>query len=212
MDMAQVKQLCTTVRMLRPQQFRNVAAEDMAMMPAAWHLVLEDVDPEDAKAALTAVAKTETWIDPNAIRTEARRLRSRRLDGVDTDVPPVDPDDVAGYIAALRQAAKRRAEPTREERPVRREVGHFERHAIEAGPDAVTPASQAHIAALRRSVSRAFPLQVPKVDAVREGQERPGRQVSPTRPVTEAEARRIDAARVRQAAGLDALTEREEAQ
>ena len=53
MDMAQVKQLCTTVRMLRPQQFRNVAAEDMAMMPAAWHLVLEDVDPEDAKAALS---------------------------------------------------------------------------------------------------------------------------------------------------------------
>lgn len=211
MDMTQVKQLCTTVRMLRPQQFRNVAAEDMAMMPAAWHLVLEDVDPEDAKTALTAIAKTETWIDPNAIRTEAKRLRSRRLAGVDTDVPPVDPDDVAGYIAALRQAAKRRAEPQREERPVRREVGHVERQAIEAGPCEVAPASSAHIAALRRSVSRAFPLQVPRVDAAREGQEKPGRQVSPTRPVTPGEAARIDAARVRQAAGLDALTEREEA-
>lgn len=205
MNAVEAARLCRFVSAVAPAQ---KITEDT---PIAWAMLLEEVPYDDAKEAVKDIASRQPFVAPSEIIAAVKAMHAKRLAGVDTDVPPVDPDDVAGYIAALRQAAKRRAEPQREDRPVRREVGRVERQAIEAGPGVVAPASSAHIAALRRSVSRAFPLQVPRVDVVREGQEQPGKQVSPTRPVTPGEAARIDAARVRQAAGLDALTEREEA-
>lgn len=206
MNIDDTVRLCKLVKALAPAQ----KIDDET--PAIWQGVMANIELADAMEAVKHIAQTQAFVAPCDIIQRVKAARAARVDGVDTDLPAVDPDNVPEYLAAIREMRARRAgKPGREERPVRREVGHFERHAIEAGPDAVTPASQAHIAALRRSVSRAFPLQVPKVDAVREGQERPSRQVSATRAITDAEARRIDAARVRQAAGLDAITERDEA-
>lgn len=167
MDIDQVTTLCTLVQALHPAQFVNVKPETIAVMPTAWLLVLDDVDPHDARTALSNIAKRETFIDPNMIRAEALRIRSRRVEGSDDYVPTVDPDDTARYLAELRWHRKTAgssplegersavtARPhARSREDARRQLGG--RYA----PDPVAPASRGVVRALRAATGggRALP-------------------------------------------------------
>lgn len=97
MNLEDVKSLVGVAKLLRP-------AQDLSNLEAvalAWHIVLDDVDPQDGMVAFAATAKEDKWIDPTAIRNRALGVRRLRL--TQTEVPaPVNPDDVEGYKAQLR--------------------------------------------------------------------------------------------------------------
>lgn len=81
----------------------------------AWHEVLNDLPFEDCKAAvMDHFRSSKEWLMPADIRATVGRLRAARLAHPDA-VPDADPDDVPGYIAALRQGRHRAADggPTR---------------------------------------------------------------------------------------------------
>ena len=74
--------------------------------PDAWELVLEGIQFDDAKAALKTLGTQLRFIAPSDIAGEVRRIRNVRAaqytDYADT-LPDADPDDVFGYIRALRE-------------------------------------------------------------------------------------------------------------
>lgn len=84
--------------------FDNRKDSDAAAI--AWQRVLKDVSYQDAEEAVYEYYSRETeWIKPGHIKDEVRRIRARRSEGVDaalTFVYEGDPDDIHGYISALR--------------------------------------------------------------------------------------------------------------
>lgn len=73
----------------------------------AWYLLLGDLDYPEAVAAAAAVGRTARFITPADIRAQIQATRTRAArtrDSVATAlaVPDADPNDVPGYLAALR--------------------------------------------------------------------------------------------------------------
>ena len=90
----------------------------------AWHTVLADVDHTQARDAVSAHYADQTrWIMPADIRQAVRERRSQAAadyvgPGLTAEVPDADPDDVPGYIAALRAGRARAASGLERPRPV----------------------------------------------------------------------------------------------
>lgn len=70
--------------------------------PDAWHLVVGDLDYDEAREAVIAVARRQAWIAPADVVQEALRARARRPRFDAEYVPDADPDDPDAYLAALR--------------------------------------------------------------------------------------------------------------
>lgn len=74
--------------------------------PDAWHDLLGDLALGDCRAAARAVAQRQPFVSPSEIREEVKRIREARLGppgpGLSPIPPPADPDDVFGYMRALR--------------------------------------------------------------------------------------------------------------
>lgn len=84
----------------------------------AWHLVLRDIDHQDAQKALAAhYSETRDWVMPADIRQRVRTARNdaaRDINagggkGLPPEIPDADPDDVPAYLAALRAQRTRAA-------------------------------------------------------------------------------------------------------
>lgn len=210
MDIEQVTTLCALVQALHPAQFINVRPETIAIMPTAWLLVLDDVDPHDARAALSTIAKRETFIDPNAIRAEALRLRARRVDGSDDYVPTVDPDDTARYIAELRWHRRQAlAAPSPDPRGAlhagaRHGSAEDARRELSAAPasGSASPASEGVVRALRASVAgRVLPDLGNVFGRVPDARKCEGAE----RRMSDGERARVDRERVRQLEALEGI-------
>jgi len=65
--------LCRLAKAMCPQQ----AVDEFT--PDAWHLLLDDLRFEDAKAALVAVCRVQPFVAPAEIRAEVKRIRSKRI-------------------------------------------------------------------------------------------------------------------------------------
>jgi len=101
--------LARYVRALCPQQKFD------EYTPDAWHDVLADYRLSDARAAAATVARRQPFVSPAEIIDEIKRIRSDRASefqgpGLSAEVPDADPDDVRGYLAALRAQRTRSAD------------------------------------------------------------------------------------------------------
>lgn len=100
MNAVEIATLLSMVRALCPAQKLDEHTPD------AWLFVLDDVPFDDARNALKTLGRTKSFISPADIHTEVRRVRNVRAgaysDYADT-LPNADPDDTAGYIAAIRR-------------------------------------------------------------------------------------------------------------
>lgn len=77
----------------------------------AWQAVLPDIRFEDArKAVIDHYRDHRDWIMPADVRAIARKARTDRLARHLELVPDADPDDVPGYLAALREDRMRTAD------------------------------------------------------------------------------------------------------
>lgn len=67
--------------------------------PNAWGLLLEDVRFEDAKDAVTIVARKQPWVSPAEIIAEVKKIRAKRIAEFGPIIPPpeLDPDDTKAY-------------------------------------------------------------------------------------------------------------------
>lgn len=113
MNPTQSLMLTRMVRAICPQQKFD------EYTPDAWHKLLEDMPFADCEQAVINVGRRQTFISPAEIRAEARKIRSDRIDRTLDEMPDVDdPDDIAGYLAALRAQRTRVADGTEKARPV----------------------------------------------------------------------------------------------
>jgi hypothetical protein len=82
----------------------------------AWHTILTDINFDAAKQAITAHYAVETrWIMPADIRNAVTKNRADTAadfqgPGLSPEIPDADPDDVPGYLAAVRQQRTRAAD------------------------------------------------------------------------------------------------------
>jgi hypothetical protein len=101
--------LARYVRALCPQQKFD------EYTPDAWHDVLADWPLGAARAAAAAVAKRQPFISPAEIIGEIRKQRDAKADsfqgpGLAAEIPDADPDDVRGYLAAVKAQRTRAAD------------------------------------------------------------------------------------------------------
>jgi hypothetical protein len=115
---------------------RTLGPEDVL----AWQSVLADVSFNDAKDAVVEHYRTSTqWLAPAEVISGIRKIRAQRLEHADRLVPAVDPDDVAGYLAALRRD--------------RRELASGQREAPPSLPALALPVGQRGLATVAKGVS-----------------------------------------------------------
>lgn len=76
--------------------------ESPDVMRLAWSVVLADVPPADAEAALASLVGRTPFIDPPAIKTEVKRVRADRLARCPLPAPNADPADAVAYATELR--------------------------------------------------------------------------------------------------------------
>jgi hypothetical protein len=85
--------------------------------PDAWHDLLGDLDPIDAKTAVQRVLRRQPFVAPAEIRAEVTAIRRERLDREVLPAPPTElADDQVKYREALTAGIARLAEgwnPTR---------------------------------------------------------------------------------------------------
>ena len=88
--------------------------------PDAWELVLDNVTFDDAKNALKTLGQTLRFIAPSDIAQEVRRVRATRPsfppgtgpEALEAEIAAVDgPEDLAGYLRALRAERRRVSGP-----------------------------------------------------------------------------------------------------
>ena len=101
--------LARYVRALCPQQKFD------EYTPDAWHDVLGEYRLDTARAAAATVAKRQPFVSPAEIIAEIKQQRGDRATdfqgpGLPAEVPDADPDDVHGYLAALRAQRVRAAD------------------------------------------------------------------------------------------------------
>jgi hypothetical protein len=101
--------LARYVRALCPQQKFD------EYTPDAWHDVLGDWPLDAARAAAAAVAKQQPFVSPAEIIGEIRKQRDANADsfqgpGLPAEIPDADPDDVRGYLAAVKAQRTRAAD------------------------------------------------------------------------------------------------------
>src|SRR5690606_12264082 len=73
--------------------------------PKAWAAALADIDWDEAHAALLTAIRKTPWITPAVIQDEVRAMRAEKLKHYIVPPPP-NPDDVVGYLHALRAAPR----------------------------------------------------------------------------------------------------------
>ena len=79
---------------------------------AAWHLVLADVDYDDAQRAVVAhYTNGGRFVMPSDIVAGARLLVRDRVERTVLPPPDVDPDDVEAWRAALVEQRRQAAHP-----------------------------------------------------------------------------------------------------
>lgn len=88
--------------------------------PDLWEQALIHLPYNDTEAAVVRLARKLRFIGPADICTEVRAIRKERLDAMVEPVPDADPDDVAGYICAIREGRYRSASAVGRPRPVER--------------------------------------------------------------------------------------------
>jgi hypothetical protein len=77
----------------------------------AWFDLLGDLDLDDCKQAVQAIAKRQPFVAPAEIRAEVRRARELRLARTPLPAPPAELADEPGrYQLAVRQGIKRIAD------------------------------------------------------------------------------------------------------
>lgn len=103
--------------------------------PKAWAAALADIDWDEAHAALLNAIRKTPWITPAVIQDEVRAMRAEKLKHYIVPPPP-NPDDVAGYLHALR-AAPRAALHAAATSPL----------SLESGLDPVTKTRREHLRA-----------------------------------------------------------------
>lgn len=93
--------LCRFTKAVCPQQ----AIDEYT--PDAWHLLLEDLRFEDAKAGVVAAGRLKPFVSPAEIREQVRRMRSDRIR--DFGPLPLPPDHLAGaeQLAWTRELIRR---------------------------------------------------------------------------------------------------------
>ena len=83
-----------------------------------WAKALDDITLEDATEAVHGWFRDRTdWLLPADVRKSVKRAKSLALNAAPEAVPDADPDDVAAYLAALREG-RRRAAGELAQRPV----------------------------------------------------------------------------------------------
>lgn len=80
--------LCRFTKAVCPQQ----AIDEYT--PDAWHLLLEDLRFEDAKAGVVAAGRLKPFVSPAEIREQVRRIRTDRIR--EYGVLPVPPEGLSG--------------------------------------------------------------------------------------------------------------------
>lgn len=73
MNAQEAAMLCRFAKAACPQQAIDEATPD------AWAVLLEDVRFADAKAALVNVVRSQPFVSPAEIRSEVKRIRSKRV-------------------------------------------------------------------------------------------------------------------------------------
>lgn len=102
--------LCRLAKAMCPQQ----AVDDFT--PDAWHMLLDDIRFEDAKAALVELCKIQPFVAPAEIRTRVRKIRSDRVRAYGPiDVPSGLSD--AEYLEFMRTTTRRIADGETVPRP-----------------------------------------------------------------------------------------------
>ncbi|KAB8162944.1 hypothetical protein FH609_004250 [Streptomyces sp. 3MP-14] len=101
----------------------NVLNRMEAGTPDVWHAALGDLDYRDCMAAAADLIRTQQWVKIADIRKRVGERRSQAAadyvgPGLSAEIPDADPDDVAGYLAALRAGRQRAASGLERPRPV----------------------------------------------------------------------------------------------
>jgi hypothetical protein len=79
----------------------------------AWHDLLGDLDLEDCRLAVQAVARRQPFVAPAEIRAEVRKIRDDRLARMPLPAPPAElADDPGRYQRAVQAGVKRIADGT----------------------------------------------------------------------------------------------------
>lgn len=76
-------------------------------MPQVWHTVLADLRMVDCQqAVINLVTASSRYTAPADVRHEVRRIRDKRLEGMDVIQPPADLAPWGGYIPWLKATRK----------------------------------------------------------------------------------------------------------
>lgn len=69
----------------------------------AWHAAIGDLDYGDCEQAVISYFQdSREWLMPVDIRQRVKAMRKDRLNRLVTGAPDANPDDVNGYLTALR--------------------------------------------------------------------------------------------------------------
>lgn len=77
--------------------------------PDVWTEMLADYPADDCMTAVKSLVTKQTWISLADLINEVKRHRAKRFDGVNEDIfgsTAADPDDVPGYLEAVRAERK----------------------------------------------------------------------------------------------------------
>lgn len=96
---------------------------------SAWQATLDDLRFEDCREAVVAHFRNSSGrIMPNDVRVAVKAMRRDRLErDLPIDPPDADPNDVLGYIRAVREQRTRVADGTERPRPVAELIAGVER-------------------------------------------------------------------------------------
>lgn len=86
--------------------------------PDVWHKMLLDLNYRECETAVIEIGKRQVFMAPADIRAEVKKTRAANSVRDQTAIPDADPDDVCGYLAALREGRYRAEEEPTKKRDV----------------------------------------------------------------------------------------------